>query len=351
MLNASGIGTFIKNILPHLSGKLQLSLLCLAEDEEGLHSLCEGKLIFMKSKIYSISEQFELPRKIPRCDLFWSPHYNLPLFPIRAKKRLVTIHDVAPLVFFSKLSFIQKVYAKLFFNTALLISDEVTSVSKFSVDELSRYCFVRKKKQPIPIPNSIAPRFFQKVSLEQKVEVQKKYQLPEKFLLFVGNVKPHKNLKRLLQVMERLPDEHLVILGASEKMHTVDHEVIERAQLQSNVQFAGFVEDEELPSLYCLAKAAILPSLYEGFGFVPLEALACGCPTVASNAASIPEVCEDAVEYIDPTSLDSIQTGIQKLLEDQERCNQLLKNGEKLLKRYTPQNCAKQYLSLIHGIV
>ena len=348
MLNASGIGTFIKNILPHLVGKLQLSLLYLEEDEEELLAFSGCNLIPMKSAIYTIAEQFELPKKIPKCDLFWSPHYNIPLFPIRAKKRLVKIHDVTPLVYFSELSWMQKIYAKLFFNAALLLSDVVTAVSEFSSSEIEKYCFIKKKK--IAIASSIAPRFLQKITAAEQKAVRKKYNLPESFMLWVGNVKPHKNLKRLLAAFESFPQEKLVLLGQKEKMRTIDHDVIALAESAKNVQFTGYVEDDEVPVIYSLAKLCLFPSLYEGFGLPPLEALACGCPSVVSNVASMPEVCGDAVEYIDPYSVDSIKEGIAKLLGSKERCLTLLKNGEKLLKKFTPEKSAENYLTLIENL-
>lgn len=353
MLNASGIGTFIKNILPHLLGKMRLSLLYLEKDEEELLSLPGCNLIPMKSQIYTIAEQFELPRKIPACDLFWSPHFNIPLFPIKARKRLVKIHDVAPLAFFSSLSLLQKIYAKLFFNAALLISDKVTTVSEFSSSEIKKYCFV--KKNTTPIASSIAPRFFNPISQAMKEATKKKYRLPNDFLLFVGNVKPHKNLKRLLEAFKKIPNSYLVLLGEKEKMGTVDKKAIGLVEsdsfLKERVLFTGYVEDSDVPAIYALAKLCIFPSLYEGFGLPPLEALACGCPSVVANMASMPEICGDAVEYVDPLDIDSIAAGIAKLLSSQSRCSELLKNGEKLLTRFAPKNSAESYIKLIESIL
>ncbi len=353
MLNASGIGTFIKNILPHLVGQMRLSLLYLEKDEEELLSLPGCNLIQMKSPIYTIAEQFELPRKIPVCDLFWSPHFNIPLFPIKARKRLVKIHDVAPLAFFSSLSLLQKIYAKLFFNAALLISDKVTTVSAFSSSEIKKYCFV--KKNTTHIASSIPSRFFNPISEEMKEAVKTKYQLPLEFLLFVGNIKPHKNLRRLLEAFRKFPDKYLVLLGEKEKMTTVDQQVIALVEadpfLKERVLFTGYVQDRDVPAIYALAKLCIFPSLYEGFGFPPLEALACGCPSVVAHVASMPEICGDAVEYVDPLDIDSIASGIAKLLASESRCSELLKNGEKLLTRFAPKNSAESYIKLIESIL
>lgn len=350
MLNASGIGTFIKNLLPHLIREHHLSLLYDEKDEEEVLTFSGCNLIPMKSRIYTIAEQFELPRKIPKCDLFFSPHYNIPLLPIKAKKRLVKIHDVTPLVYFSSLSLAQKIYAKLFFNAALLISDAVTTVSYFSSNEIGKYCFV--KKSVTPIANSIAHRFTRGVSEEEKERVRQKYALPFAYLLWVGNVKPHKNLARLIDAYEKLhPKEDLLLMGEKEHMRGVDKAVIKRVEedafLKERVRFTGYIDETDVPALYALAKLCVFPSLYEGFGFPPLEALAMGCPSVVSNVASMPEVCQDAVEYVDPHCVDSIAGGIEHLLGNAQRRVELLEKGKALLEKYTPENSAKDYLELL----
>lgn len=354
MLNASGIGTFLKNVIPYLLSEMRLTLLYLEKDEEDMLRYSGCNLIMMKSPIYSIREQFELPMKIPKCDLFWSPHYNIPLFPIRAKKRLVKIHDAMPLAFFPSLSLMQKIYAKVFFNAALLISDVVTTVSHFSSKEIQKYCFI--KKNITPIYNSVALRFNEKITREQKMEVRKKYHLPRSFLLWVGNVKPHKNLKRLLQAYEKLkPKEQLVLLGQKERMRTIDKTVIQLVEndlfLKENVFFTGYIQDADVPVLYSMAKVCLFPSLYEGFGFPPLEALAMGCPSIVSDMASMPEICKDAVEYVDPLCIDSIANGIKRLLQDKVRRKELLEKGKALLQLYTPENSAQNYLKLFQTIV
>ncbi|MFN0065895.1 MAG: glycosyltransferase family 4 protein [Chlamydiales bacterium] len=345
MLNASGIGTVIKNLLPYLAKdpNLRLSLLYLKKDEETLLQFPGCNLILMKHPIYTMGEQFEFFWKIPRCDLFWSPHYNIPLFPIRAKKRLVQIHDVIPLAYFSSLSLMQKIYAKIFFNAAVWISDIVTTVSQFSSTEIQKYCYSTK---PITwIANSLGTQFLQKV--ENKEWVRKKHRLPYRFLLYVGNLKPHKNIHRLLQAYRQLkPSIDLVILGEGKSDFALS--VQKDSFLRQHVHFTGYVEDREIPAIYGMATLCLFPSLYEGFGYPPLEAMAVGCPVIASNVASIPEVCQDAVEYVDPTSTDSIAQAIALLLNDSQRREELIEKGKERVRHFMPEKSAKQYIQLIH---
>ena len=131
--------------------------------------------------------------------------------------------------------------------------------------------------------------------------------MPKKFILYVGNVKPHKNLTGLVEAFllakEKLRDYHLVIVGKKEGFITGDASLIKRISdnefLSERVIFTGYVPNDDLPVMYNLASLFVFPSFYEGFGLPPLEAMACGCPLLTSDAASMPEVCRDAARYFD----------------------------------------------------
>ncbi len=331
LLHASGIGTFLKNLLPYFDKELDLVVL----HKEGEDVPYAG--IPMKSRIYTIAEQWELFRKIPKCDLFFSPHYNIPLLPIRAKKRVVTIHDAYPLAFAQTLTFAQKAYAKLFFAAAMKYSDQIVTVSEFSKQELQKYC---PSQKPIHvIPNTLSPQFTYQEGAKD-----------EEYLLCVGNVKPHKNLLRLVQAYARLmPKEKLLIIGKKEGLLTRDETVLDFVEqhLKNRIIFTGYVPDKELPALYSGAKLFIFPSYYEGFGFPPLEAMACHCPALVARAASLPEVCGDAVEYVDPLSVDSIYEGMKSLLQNPSRRLELVEKGKERAAQYHPESSAQRYIELL----
>lgn len=117
--------------------------------------------------------------------------------------------------------------------------------------------------------------------------------------------------------------------------------------LKENVHFEGYVKEERLKELYARAKLLLFPSTYEGFGYPPLEAMASGCPVVAAHAASIPEVCEDAVHYVNPYSIDSIAEGIEQLLQDTSRREELTRKGYALVAKKKQQK--NQMVDLIHA--
>lgn len=351
MYNASGIGTYIKNIVPFLIDKFNITLLINSDDIKKFVFHKNITIIQCNSKIYSIKEQLELFKKIPPCDLFWSPHYNIPLLPIKAKKRMVTIHDVFHLAYYEDLSFKQKIYAKLVINQAVKLSNMVITDSIFSKNEIKKYTNFEINEI---VGCSIDKQKFKLINIKNiLLNVKQKYNLPDDFLLFIGNVKPHKNLQNLLLAIKDI-DENLVIVGKKDGFITGDngiYDLIVKYNLEDKIFFTGYVEDNDIPAIYNLAKLFVFPSLYEGFGIPPLEAQACGCPVVCSNAASLPEVGgEDSVIYCDPYDINDIKEKIELVLNDENLQNELIEKGFNNIKRFSWEESARKIIEVIEGI-
>lgn len=326
LYDGGGIGTHLKAILPRLEN-FSLTLLT----NKYLDIDFPASQVVIKSPIYSIKEQIELPIKIPPCDLFWSPHYNIPLSPIRAKKRLVTIHDVYHLAHFSSLSLREKIYSRLMVNAALHHSDVIMTDSYFSEAEIRKYCKNFKKKL------SVVPSCYLTYPDKQYFD-----ELPQEYILYVGAIRNHKNIARLLQAYELLKNPPTLVF-AGKKYNNIS--------LPSYVCDLGYVPDEALPQLYKNAILFVFPSLYEGFGIPPLEAMYYGCPSVVSNAASLPEVCGNAVHYVDPLSIISIKQGIEFLLNNPNKRDELIKIGREHVKFFSPENSAKKFVDTIHSVM
>ena len=358
MINHSGIGTYSRNLINAIK-KFPLSLL---GDEKLLKHYSDEeaiKIIPAKSDIYSIKEQLELPVKIPRCDVFISPHYNIPIAPIKAKKRIVIIHDVYHLEFYDTLSLQQKLYAKFVINSAVNLSDVIVTVSEFSKSEILKHTNARERKIKI-INFGINPeKFLQKINDEKLADVKQKFNLPEKFFLFVGNIKPHKNLFRLLEAfklfLEKNNDYKLVIVGSKEGLRTADNSLNEllnnNEKLRSGVLFTGYVDNDELPLLYKLSYALVFPSLYEGFGIPPIEAMICGCPVISSNAASLPEACGDAALYIDPQNKNDISGKMLSIASDKELRESYIKKGYENVKRFSLERFTESWNNIIENLI
>ena len=343
MINHSGIGTYLRNLLPCLVNKYEIVLL----GSEVILSKFEWsqsvQIINCKSEIYSLKEQFELLRKIPECDFFICPHYNVPVLPVKARQKIVIIHDVYHLAFRSTLSLMQKFYSTFLINFAVRNFDKVITVSRFSESEIIKYTGIDKGKITT-LHLGFNPKI-RSLNNREKELTKRKYNLPEKFIFFVGNIKPHKNLINLLQAYSILQGKKithkLVITGSRDGFITSDREIdtfLEKnSTISENVLFTGYVDQKDLINIYELADVFVFPSLYEGFGIPPIEAMIAGTPVVTSREASLPEVCGDAALYCDAFQPEDIADKIEVILNNEELRNELILKGKENLLRFTEE--------------
>ncbi|MFA6119461.1 MAG: glycosyltransferase family 1 protein [Parachlamydiales bacterium] len=359
MLHSAGIGTYLKEIISNLKSSPFKIFLIVTKDllEKEKDFLNGFEIIILNSRIYSIKEQIFLPFKIPKCDIFFSPHFNIPIFKIKAEKRLVTIHDAFHLAFFSKLSFFEKIYAKFIINLAIKKSDKIITVSKFSKDEIIKYTNADPNKIFV-IYNAVNTKIFSRTDDQERIlEVINKYNLTNSYFLFVGNLKPHKNLMNLLKAFDVFirdyPDIDLAIVGKNKNLinsFDVQKVLKNNKKLQSRIKLIDFAANEDLPVIYQQALALVFPSFYEGFGYPPLEAMAVNCPVIASNIASIKEICDDSVYYIDPYDYMSISGAMKKILNNKILKNDLIKKGSERIKLYTLKNFIKKHFELFESL-
>ncbi len=338
MMWASGIGSYIRNLVSRIIVRypdIKFYLLGNPAEMDRWEGFKKPNVQRIKtsSPIFSFSEQWEIARKIPLDSaLFWSPNYN---FPVLYKgKLLVTVHDVFHL---ANPQFVsgphRRFYAKFMFKKLVDRSDEILCVSQFTKKELLRLAGGKADKMNV-IHNGVDPSWF-KVAKKERPH-------PKPYLLFVGNVKPHKNLGRLLQAFALLKDRiphDLILIGKKEGFITGDREVINQAErFGKRVRFTGVLEDEQLHQFYACADLLVFPSLYEGFGLPPLEAMASGTPVACSNTASLPEVCGDASIYFDPYRPEDMAEKIEKVLTDKTLRKDLMKKGLEHAHRFDWEN-------------
>ncbi|ARS37722.1 hypothetical protein CA264_04585 [Pontibacter actiniarum] len=355
MINASGIGVYLKNLLPIISKEFKLTLL---GDEKDLKLYCNSpgtNVIIASAPIYSIKEQLQLARKIPKCDLFWSPHYNIPLLPIAARKRVTTIHDVYHLAYQHTLTLPQKAYANFFIRAAVKLSNKLITVSEFSKSEIVRYTQA-SSESIFTIHNGVdTEKFSEKRQISHKLLNKQ----ASKYILYVGNVKPHKNLVTLLKAYSQIQQYDvsckLLIVGKKEGFITSDNQIAtllkQNTILNEGVVFTGFVEEDLLPQLYQNAVALVVPSVYEGFGLPSLEAMASGCPVIASTAASIPEICGDAAMYFDPLDHESLADRLKCVLTSIAEREILVTKGYSRIKSYSWQKSAEKHTATFKQVL
>jgi len=317
MKNHSGIGTYIRNLSAHI----------------------KPKSANIKSPIFSIQEQLEFPFRVPVCDIFWSPQYNVPILPSRAKKRVVTIHDVYQLAFFEELPLAHKVYVKTMLDRACKLSSKIITVSGFSKSEILKYTKTDPSKIEV-IHNGVDENFNSNYTYVE---------LDEPYILFVGNVKKNKNLKNALLAFEKIADKidtKFYIVGKKEGFTSSDSEVFKTIQrLGSKVRLVGEVSLEELKNYYANARLFIFPSYYEGFGLPILEAMSFGLPVIASNAASLPEVGGDEIDYFDPFSVDSIADAMLRNIDEDK------KDYTVHLSKFSWKKCADEHIKVFRSLL
>jgi len=341
MIYNSGIGTYLQNMIPNLLKNYELILLGKEKEIKSFPWADKVQIINFDNPIYSFLEQLIMPFKIPGCSIFLSPHYNVPILPVRADKRLVIVHDVYHLAFNNKLTFFQRLYSKLMIYSAVHISDKIITSSRFSKSEILKYECVDESKVSVVYFGFDFKEFSSHG--DDFNSVKNKYNLPDEYFLFVSNIKPHKNLYNLLSslqiILQKRSGIKLIVVGEYKKLITADKEsfgLLDRnSLLNDNTIFTGYINKEELVLLYKNARALVFPSFYEGFGIPPVEAMACRCPVISSNAASLPEACGNAALFIDPHNINDIAEKMLKILLDNNLRDELIKNGEENIKRFS----------------
>ncbi|MEJ2618223.1 MAG: glycosyltransferase family 1 protein, partial [Ignavibacteriaceae bacterium] len=280
----------------------------------------------------------------------------IPNLPVRAKKRLVIIHDVYHQAFREQLSFIQKVYSKIMIYFAVHLSNHIITNSQFSKSEIVKYVNINESKISVIYFGFNYKEYSHPVYNFEPVK--KKYNLSDNFFLFVGNIKPHKNLYNLLlayqSILEKEVNIKLVIVGEYKKLITSDKESFklldENYLLQDNSIFTGYIDREELVLLYKNASALVFPSLYEGFGIPPVEAMACGCPVISSNAASLTEICSNAAIYVNPNDVDDIAEKMSTVLSDPDLVSRLIQKGKENISRFPNEIFSNNFEKVLQSL-
>lgn len=284
-------------------------------------------------------------------DIFHSPDFVLP--PVRRAKTLVTVHD---------LSFIRvpecadanlRAYLNRVVPRSVHRADLVLADSQSTKDDLVELLGVESDRIEVVYPG-VEERFRPIKDRTLLDGVRKRYNLPPRFILGLGTLQPRKNFTRLIQAYSLLithyPFLHLVIAGGKGWLYEEIFATVERLGLEEKVVFLGFVADQHLPALYNLADLFVFPSLYEGFGIPPLEAMACGTPVITSDASSLPEVVSEAGPMVEATSVEALTEALKRVLEDNSLRERMMAKGVEQAKKFTWEKAAAKLLSLYEAI-
>jgi glycosyltransferase involved in cell wall biosynthesis len=269
---------------------------------------------------YGVTELFSVSLQVRKLhgDVFHAPHYIYPvMLPCPG---VVTVHDCIHLRFPGQLpNPAAALYAKVMMRRAVRAADRVLVGSEATRADLIELVEADPTKIEV-IPHGCDPFFLAAVDEEELAGIRRQLGLERRFLLSASNIKPHKNLKRLLQAFGQLqgdyPDLDLVVAGGDFSEHPELQALCAEQGIEDRVRSLGFLPKRELRGLYHLAEVFVFPSLYEGFGLPPLEAMACGTAVVASRSSAIPEVVGHSGLLVNPFRVQAIAEAVRSLLEN-----------------------------------
>ena len=303
---------------------------------------------------YSFSEQLFFPFLLKKYnfDLMHFPHFNVPL--LYRKKFVLTIHDLIlihfPTLRGTKLSpvwyWMKYAAYKFTISSAAKRAQSIIAVSEFTKNDIiEQYPWAKNK---IHVTYEASDNLC-RISNVQPHLILEKYGIIKSYLLYVGNAYPHKNLERLIDAFEQIrskyPNMQLALVGKEDFFYAR----LKKYALAKNFQgihFLGFVPDQDLDVLYRFADAYVFPSLYEGFGLPPLEAMAKGAVVVSSEHACMREILGEAAYYVDAKNAENISKGILRVLEDKILQQNLIRKGYDQIKKYDWNRMAEETLKI-----
>jgi glycosyltransferase involved in cell wall biosynthesis len=297
-------------------------------------------------------EEVHVPTRVEqeKIDIFHVPQNGIGLPRTKGCLQVATVHDLIPYIYPETSS---AGYLKVFLKEMPRImeqSDMIITVSEYSKKDIQRYFNLPDEKITViyeapesiyqPIEKSVAKEF-----------VSQEYGINNRYVLYIGGLSHRKNIKNLIlafwNIQKDIPEDYkLVIVGKRERSFKKLNDLIGTLNLEDKIIFTDFVKVPCMPYLYSAADLFVYPSLYEGFGLPPLEAMACGTPVITSNLTSIPEVTSNAALLINPNDHISLASGIEKVLNHPEQQEQMSIDGLKQASKFSWESCARETLGV-----
>ncbi|PIR06329.1 MAG: hypothetical protein COV55_04335 [Candidatus Komeilibacteria bacterium CG11_big_fil_rev_8_21_14_0_20_36_20] len=347
-LESGGLGRYNQKLFENLivlDDRNNQYILLFKEKPDDLPPLPDNfKIKVCNCHWYTLKEQIILPFVLSKLkpDLVHFTHFNVPLF--YKGKFIVTIHDLIMSRFPSRgastlnrvLFFLKYRLYNQIIKHAVKKSIKIIAVSKFTAQDIKDYFKLSEQEaKKIKV-------IYEGVTIPQATET--KIDLLERFFLYIGNAYPHKNLKFLIKAFQEFlkkhPDFYLILVGNKDYFY---QRLIKKIS-NKNIIFTGFVPDNQLSNYYQQATAYIFPSLYEGFGLPPLEAMAYNLPVLSSKAASLPEVLGQAALYFDPGDERDLLNKMELIVDDQNLRDKLKSAGQEQIKKYSWQKMAQKII-------
>lgn len=352
MITHPGIGRYISSLLPELIRQAPDDKFVLFGDPERLKDISRSenvRVLRWDTPIYSAWEQLFALYFPMDIDFLHVPHFNIPVF--LRKKMVVTIHDLIYLLFpESASSPLAKHYARIMIGSALKKASKVITVSNHTRGDLLKI-FGEQYSEKIEVIHEASDKIFRKIDDKAKMaDVRIRYRLAEKILLYVGSIKPHKNVATLLKVFELLKKWdtpcQLVICGKWDKKE----DYLKDSLAARDIRYLGEIPTEDLVVLYNMADALVHLSLYEGFGLTVLEAMQSGTPVIVSDSSSLPEVVGKSAFVVSPYNIEEAANTVYNVLINKHLRDEMTAAGQKHVKRFSWAETARKTLKAYRSI-
>jgi glycosyltransferase involved in cell wall biosynthesis len=374
-----GIGSYIRNLLVSLSRRnddLRYVLAGRPQDLRALPPLDERfqHAAFPRSDAGLVNQiRFPLFLRQFSPDLVHIPLNAVPMFLPRPY--VVTVHDMSSLLFgedLPKHSALRRTFRRMRFRRGLERANRVIAVSDATQKDVENLLHIPGQRIR-RIHEAIDPKFFTPLhpadaraagpgALEfYKRQFVERYQIFEPYLLYAGTIRPQKNIPRLIEAFAVLRAElathpryanlKLLIIGDEVSRNPLVRRTVLQTQLEKAVRFFGFVSFDTLRMFYEGAEAFVFPSLYEGFGLPPLEAMACGVPVVTSNVSAMPEVVGDAAALVNPENVFDIARGIREVLTTPGYREALIERGRRRAREFSWDETARQVVEVYREVM
>ncbi|MBN2002305.1 MAG: glycosyltransferase family 4 protein [Anaerolineae bacterium] len=351
-----GIGRYVSNLAraaaPHLATNERLTVLYDPAYPLSLpkHSAIASLPVVISP--FSVLQQWQIPRLLRRlgADVYHSAYFLMPYFA--NVPTILTLYDVIPLLFPEHSTWRARWFFRVLMSLALRRVQQTLPISEATQRDFTTY-FALSAECATTIPLAADPIFgLQPADAVTTFRVQ--HALPERFVLYLGSNKPHKNLLRLLDawahVVHEFPDYHLVIAGAWVPQHPEPRQRAVALGISESVHWHGPVSNAELPLMYAAADVFVFPTLYEGFGLPVVEAMACGTPVTCSQTSSLPEIAGDAAVLFPPTDSIAIASSIMALLKDAGLRLEMRERGLQQVRKFSWEYTAAQTLAVYRRI-
>lgn len=313
-----------------------------------------GLMVQVSASPFSLAQQWKIPRKLQPVDpdIY---HSFTSFMPYRLSvPTVLAVHDLIPIHLPRYNSSRARLFFRFCMSLALRSTRRVISNSEATRRDFLDYYHLPEDKI-VTIPLAAGEAFHPPIPQEIS-RVCSKFDLPESYILYLGSNKPHKNLPFLVEAWARIAGDHrsedfkLVIAGNWDPRYPQARQLASRLDLSGSISFLGPIPDEDLPGLYGGASLFVFPSLFEGFGFPVLEAMACGTAVACSRTSSLPEVAGNAAVYFDPLDLDEISGVLPATWNDPALLQDLRERGLERVENFSWRRAARQTVQVYKEI-